>query len=545
MLETLSVRNYVLIDHLDISFSDGFSVLTGETGSGKTIMLGAISLLLGGKADKNAIRKGYDSAEIAAVFSTERKEVIDWLRNRDIEIDEGEIVIRRTIKANGRSSSTINGIHVAREECRELGSLLVDISSQHEQQSLMRPEILRKMLDESSSISLDSYAKEYRAMKEAEYQLEEIKELIKKSEAESDYMHFAFNELESAGLKEGEEEELRARISVMSSFEFLRESLSVMIDDLRNATSSISDALSTIKKAERKDPSLSSISERLESMDIEGSDILLTLRDHLSSISFSEDELEEANNRLSVIQRVKKRYGGTVEEAIRRREDFRARLRITEDGEASLEKAQEEFYKARRCVLESAERISEARLRGAKVLEKRVTEHLSRLGMDKAVFSIQIERGELKADGIDTVSFLIAPNKGERLSPIQNTASGGELSRIMLALKSSIKGGGDVDTLLFDEIDAGIGGTVASAVAEELKVLSGENQVIAITHLPQIASRASSHFLVEKEEKDGRTISRIREIEGDERVKEIARLLSGETSAISLEHARALLEVQR
>ena len=545
MLERLIVRNYVLIDSLDISFSDGFSVLTGETGSGKTIMLGAISLLLGAKADKEAIRKGYESAEVSGLFRISSPSVLAWLDEKGVETEDGELLIRRIIRESGRSSYTLNGSPITRMEGRELGEMLVDVSSQHAQQSLMRPGVMRTLLDGASGNSLDSYHELYQSMKEAEERVGEIEEMIRKGAEQADYMRFAFDELEGAGLIEGEEEELRERISVMDSSEFLRSSISSVMDELRSASSALSDSLSTLRKAAKKDSSLSELSERMENVDIECSDIVLTLRDHLSGIDFSEEDLERANARLSVIQRVKKRYGGTVEEAIRRREEYRERLRISDDGEALLTEARERLDKVRSSLMAEAARLSESRKRGARKLERSVEERLRRLGMASAVFKVQVERSaEAGPDGIDEVSFLIAPNKGEKLSPVQGTASGGELSRIMLALKSSISGGGDVGTLLFDEIDAGIGGTVASAVAVELKALSASRQVIAITHLPQLAVKASRHFLVYKEETGGRTISRIREIEGEERIKEIARLLSGETSDISLEHAAALLEVQ-
>ena len=545
MLERLVVHNYVLIDSLDISFSDGFSVLTGETGSGKTIMLGAISLLLGAKADREAIRRGFDSAEVTGLFRVVSPSVLAWLDEKGVEIEDGELLIRRIIRASGRSSYTVNGSPITRAEGRELGGMLVDVSSQHAQQSLMRPGVMREMLDGASGNSLCAYHQLYQEMAEAEEKVSEIEEMIHKGAEQADYMRFALSELEGAELREGEEEELRERIRVMDSSEFLRASISSVMDELRAASSSLSDSLSTLRKAEKKDSSLSDFSERMENIDIECSDIILTLRDHLTGIDFSEEDLESANARLSVIQRVKKRYGGTVEEAIRRREEYRERLRVSDDGEALLADARARLDKARQAVMTEAIRLSESRKKGSKKLERSVEERLRRLGMESAVFTIRVERGgEIGPDGIDDVSFMIAPNKGERLSPIQNSASGGELSRIMLALKSSISGGGDIGTLLFDEIDAGIGGTVASAVADELKGLSASRQVIAITHLPQLAVKASRHFLVYKEEKGGRTISHIREIEGDERVKEIARLLSGETSDISLEHAAALLEVQ-
>ena len=545
MLESLSVRNYVLIDSLDITFRDGFTVLTGETGAGKSIMLGAISLLLGARADRAAIRKGAESAEISGIFRTERPAVLLWLDGKGIMDDDGTIIIRRVIRESGRSVYTVNGTPVTRNEGHELGSLLVDISSQHGEQSLLRPESLLSLLDEVSGSDIPGYRMRYMKAKEAEKRLHEIEDLVRRGEAESDFMRFALNELDAASLREGEEDELRSRIKLMNASEFIRSSLSSAIEELRNASSSLSGTLSTLRKAERKDDGLISLSERVENLDIECSDVLLTLRERLSDIDFSDADLEEANERLSTIQRVRKKYGGTVEEALRRREEYRSKLRIADDGERMLEAAERELCEAEDALLSEARALSERRKRGAKGLSRSVEERLHKLGMEKAVFTIEVERRDSPGpDGMDSVRFLIAPNRGEKLSPVQNTASGGELSRLLLAIKSVTKGGGDIETLLFDEIDAGIGGAVASSVAEEIKALSSGTQIIAITHLPQLAVRAGSHFLVSKEECGGRTISRIREITGEERVEETARLLSGETSAISLDHARSLLEVQ-
>lgn len=547
MLESLSVRSYVLIDHLDISFSDGFTVLTGETGSGKSIMLGALSLLLGAKADREAVRQGESSAEISGVFSVSSPAVMEWAEAHGIEIDDGSLVIRRLIKVSGRQVYTVNGSPVTVREGEELGHLLVDVSSQHAHQSLLRQDVLRRMLDESASIGREVlvYHDEYIRVRALEKEKAEAEENIRKASEEADYMRFALSELDAASLKVGEEEELRRDIEVMNSAEFLRESLSSAVTEMRSASSSLSEAMDTIRKAARKDQRLTEFSDRAESLSIEADDILLSLRDHLSSIDFPESEMEEKNARLMQIQRIRRRFGGSIEEAIRRRDEYRKRLEDAENGESLLASLEKKLDKERAQLMEKAEALLTARKKAALILEKRIEERLRKLGMASAVFSIKVERAaEPGPDGIDSVSFLIAPNKGEKLSPIQDTASGGELSRIMLALKVSIRSGSGVGTMLFDEIDSGIGGSVANAVGEEMKALSVSEQVIAITHLPQIASRASRHYLVEKTEKDGRTITGIREVSADERVKEIARLLSGETSDLSLEHARALLEVQ-
>ncbi len=545
MLEQLSVRNYVLIDRMDISFSDGFTVLTGETGSGKSIMLGALSLLLGARTDKEAVRQGEESAEISGIFSSSPL-VDEWAEKHGIEIEDNTLVIRRLIRIGGRSSYTVNGSPVTIKEGEELGHLLVDVSSQHAHQSLLKMDVLRSMVDKAAAADslVAEYREQYAKLKADERELRETEESIRKASEEADYMRFSLRELEEADLKEGEEEKLKAEIEVMNSSEFLKESLTAAVSEMRTASSSLSEAMDVIRKASRKDQRLTEFSDRAENISIEADDILLSLRDHLTSIDFSESEMEEKNSRLMQLQRIRRRFGGSIEEAIRRRDEFRKRLEDAENSEALLSSISRKTEKDRTLLIELGEKLLSARKKASLKLEKKVEDSLHKLGMSSAVFIIRIERSEVPGpDGLDTISFLIAPNKGEKLSEIQETASGGELSRIMLALKVSLSSGG-AETMLFDEIDSGIGGAVANAVGEEMKELSRSGQVIAITHLPQIASRAGVHYLVEKEEKSGRTISLIRRVEGEERVKEIARLLSGETSDLSLEHARALLEIQ-
>ncbi len=546
MLEHLSVRNYVLIDHLDIDFHSGFTVLTGETGSGKTIMLGALSLLLGAKADRNDVRFGENSAEITGLFSVSSKAVFDWADEHGIEIEDNEILIRRLIKATGKGAYTVNGSPVTVKEGEELGHMLVDVSSQHSHQSLLRNDVLRSILDKFSSLEKekDSYTESYKALRSIENEIKELEERVRRSREEADYMRFSLGELEKADLREGEEEELKKEVEIMGSSEFLKENLSAAISEMKSASASLGEALDAVRKASKKDDRLAAEADRTESIGIEADDIMLSLRGYFESIDYSESELEEKNSRLMVLQRIRRKYGGSIEEAIRRRDEYRLKLEESENSEEILESLRKKRNTAYEDAMGRAEKLLSERKRGALRLSHKIEEMLHLLGMKAAIFEIRTERTEtLNPDGMDRISFLIAPNKGEKLSPIENTASGGELSRIMLALKVTVNASGDA-SMLFDEIDTGIGGTVANAVGEEMKKLAEREQVIAITHLAQIASRASSHYLVEKEEKNGRTMTRIRCVEGEERVKEIARLLSGETSDLSLEHARMLLKVQ-
>ena len=547
MLEHLTVRNYVLIDYLDIDFNPGFTVLSGETGSGKTIMLGALSLLLGAKADRNDVRLGKDFAEVSGLFSVSSPLILAWLEAHGIEREDESILIRRLIKVSGKGAYTVNGTPITVKEGDELGHLLVDISSQHSNQWLLKNDVLRAILDKFSSLDgkLSEYKASYRAMRELEKEISELESRVRKSREEEDFMRYSLKELENADLKEGEEDELKREVSIISSSEYLKESLSSALSEVRSASSALEEALSAIRKSSEKDDRLIAERDRTESIQIEAEDIALSLRGYLESIDFSEVELEEKNSRLMTLQRIRHRYGGSIEEAIRRRDDYREKLEESENSEDILLSLKKRHDAAAEKARKEAEELLSERKRGAIRLNHSIEENLHRLGMQSAVFEIRIERSEdMNADGMDRISFLIAPNKGEKLSPIESSASGGELSRILLALKVIDSEGSD-RTMLFDEIDTGIGGTVANAVGEEMRNLSHKEQVIAITHLAQIASRASSHYLVEKTEKDGRTTTDIRGVTGDERVKEIARLLSGETSDLSLEHARMLLEVQR
>ena len=545
MLESLHVRNYVLIDSLDLDFSDGFTVITGETGSGKSIILGALSLLLGQKADKEAVRKGSEMAEVSGTFSIGSSEVLSWCNDHEIEVEDNTLVLRRVIRSNGRSTYSVNGTALNRSEGEELGMLLVDVSSQHAHQSLMKNDVLRKVLDEASSSleALDSYRASYKELMETEDKLKQTKELMERSSEEADYMKYCLSELENADLKVGEEEELKEKLSLQASSEYIAENLSSAQDELKSAQSSLSEALSYIRKAEKKDPSLLQYSERLESQSIETEDIFESIRDYLSSMSFSETEIEMMNQRISLIQRMKRRFGGSVEAAIEQRENFREKLELISDSSDVISSLEKKMDKLSKEVEDKAQKLTSLRKKGATAFSKHIEEKLHRLGMEASVFTISVTPLSSPGPyGKDKIEYLISANKGEKTSLIQETSSGGELSRLMLAMKTSMEGSGSVDTMLFDEVDAGIGGRVATCVAKELRQLSQSKQVITITHLSQIASKADRHYKVYKYEENGRTISHIKLLDGEERVRELARILSGDESEISLEHAIKMLE---
>lgn len=550
MLERLEVRNYVLIRSLVLDFTSGFAVITGETGSGKSIILGALGLILGEKSKGDVVRQGEKEAHIEALFSYREGGAVDaFLKENGLEDEEGGLFIQRIVRQSGRSIMSVNGYSVTREQLESLGSLLVDVSSQHAHQSLLRPAIQLELLDKAahSAPLLSAYRQAYDELAQARKEHQRLVDENEKASGEADYIAFCLDEIEKADVKVGEDEELSAQVRLIGQSEVLTGELEEAQEALRGgndlgALSLIARCQSAVAKASRSDARLDAYLERIESASIELEDIASSLGEYLASISFSEDELEEKNARLALLQRLKKKYGGSLEAVIARREEYRNALATIENFEDLLSDSLKRVEKAESELKSRGEALSACRAQCARILEKTIQDNLSALGLKNAVFQIVMSTRQPEASGMDDVVFTLAANKGEKAGPISQVASGGELSRIMLAIKSALAAEDEVETLLFDEIDSGLGGVVAHSVALELEKLSHSHQVIAITHLAQIASKARTHYLVYKREEDGRTVSSIDEIRDGERVDEIARLLSGEVSEISRAHAKSILE---
>ena len=545
MLESLKINNFVLIPSLDLELNEGMTVLTGETGSGKSIVLGALSLILGAKADKDEIRAGEEKAELEAVFRTDRKALLRLLEDKGIDAEDGQIIIRRQIRANGRSIYSVNGSGITLSEGQEIGRMLVDITSQNSSIGLMRKDNQRRMLDSSKDIlsSLADYSCSYEKLIALEKDKTLLEQRISRWEEDRAYMEYSLNELEGADLIAGEDDEIKEKLGIASSSEFIVEHLTDSKEALDEASRALSQALSSLKKARSRDESLEEIVSRLESTSIETDDILYTVSEKLSSYSFDPYELEQLNSRLATLQRIRKKYGGSLDAAIARRDEIKSLLSSYADESMHLEQLEKKIEEQRAIVLEKADELHNKRIKRAEKLIRSITSTLKKLSMGSAQFDIRIDRVALSGTGYDQISFMIAPNKGEKMSAIEDAASGGELSRIMLAIKSNFLDSDDVETLIFDEIDTGISGHAASNVSLVMKELAKSHQIIAITHLAQIASRADSHILVDKSEEKGRTVSHLRYISGDDKVREIARLLSGDESEISMRHAESLLEV--
>ena len=556
MLEEISIRNYALIEELTAEFHSGLNVLSGETGAGKSIIVGALGLLLGEKGDSSAIRTGTDEAEVSGVLRVEgNEEVSAWLREREIRPEDGTILLRRTIKAGGRGSSFIQSHKATRHDLQELTAFLVDMHGQHEHQSLLSIDNHRKLLDRYAG-NEESAAKlyeEFYRLSGLRKELEELNASERELLREKELLEHAIREIEAAQLKVGEEEELEQERRLLNQHERLFELFSTVHGSLAEArggaVARIREAVDALRSMSEILPEISSELSRLESAFYEVEDIEAVVRERREDLHFSPERLDECQERIQLIHRLEKKYGDTIEDVVQYARKAAEKVEGMEHREERKAELEGRIETLQAQVLALARDLSSKRKQAAKKLEEKLQTALRALGMPKAKFHIQSAYREGKEGrhscgpyGFDRIEFLISPNEGEPLKPLREIASGGEISRIMLALKSVFSLSDRVGCLIFDEIDAGIGGEVAVAVGEHLAGLGADKQVLCITHLASIAVRADNHIRVEKKEREGRTYTDIRRIEAEERIAEIARMLSGDSeSSSSTTHARELL----
>lgn len=557
MLEEITIRNYALIAELTAGFDPGLNVLTGETGAGKSIIVGALGLLLGDKGEGSVIRSGSEETEVSGVLRVEgNAEALAWLEEREIEPEDGSILLRRVVRANGRGSSFIQSSKATRQDLRELTSLLVDMHGQHEHQSLLSIDNHRKLLDRyagNEELARTLYNEFYR-LSDMRKELETLNASERELLREKDLLEHAVGEIETAQLKKGEEEELEQERKMLNQSEKLFELFSAVHGSLAEAkggaVAQIREALQSLRTMTEIMPELSEDYERLENAFYEVEDTESVVGDKRDSIRFSPERLDECQERLQLIHRLEKKYGDTVEDVLHYAEEARSRLEGMENREERKGELEKQIEELQNRVFSLARDLSGRRKKAGKELEGRVQTALRDLGMPKAAFHIATTYREGKEGrhacgphGFDRIEFLISPNEGEPEKPLREIASGGEISRIMLALKSVFSENDKIQSLIFDEIDSGIGGEVAVAVGDHLAKLGKNKQVLCITHLASIAVRADNHIRVEKREGEGRTYTDIRPIEEEERVTEIARMLSGDTeSDSSLSHAQELLQ---
>jgi len=554
MLESLDIHAFALIEDIHIDFSEGFTVITGETGAGKSILLSALSLLLGGAGDVSTIRSGFNSASVSGCFSFDRqnKEITNLLEELSIEVDDDVIIIRRILKNNGRTLSYLNDQPINKSSLSRLSTMLLDISAQHAHQSLMKSEKQLSLVDGfgECEIQLEKYQEIYHQLSKMEREREDIVKLLASSKREEDYLKFASEELNRVNPKEGEDEELQEEVHKLSKFEEIHDSLANTVDILNGSyeglstINNINNSIESLNKASKVDIKIKEYQDRLKSAALECEDIYESLKDYLDEMTFSQSDLDNMQQRLSQLQRIKKKYGPTLENVITFKEEIDGKISALNNGSDDIEYIDNQIKKTKAKLLQACEALTQKRERGALKLSKAIERSLRGLGMPHASFSIELTPySDYRISGKQAAVFMLSANPGLEMRPIKEIASGGELSRVMLAIKSTLREKDSVSTLVFDEVDAGIGGEVASKVADELISLSTSSQVIAITHLASIAAKADYQLVVKKYVKKNMSFTSIDEVKDDERVKEVARMLSGDSeSTISLKHASSLLD---
>lgn len=533
MLENLRVENLALIEKEEIEFSEGLNVMTGETGAGKSIILGALDLALGGKINRGMVRDNEKDAFVEAVFSLNESEE-EKLKESDLESFDGQIILSRRIKGT-KSVARINGETVPAARLRQAGELLIDIYGQSEHQSLSDPKKHLPLLDSFVKKDLDPVLEKLSPVyKEYSSLQKELKEAdVDESERKRDisYLTHVSEEIEEAALKPGEDEELEEKYRRMSGAEKVARSLSE-VDGLLYGQA---DVLSLIGQSQRAlseindyDDSIRNLSQTLN----DAYDILdgfsHDLHDTVEDLTFDPQEFDEVSRRLDLINDLKAKYGRTIEDVIQAKEEADRKLEQLNDHAAYMESLQKKIKDAQARLDALCEEAEKIRQKGAEELAKQVRESLKSLNFLKADFEVSISRKNYTDRGFNTAQFMISTNPGEPLKPLSQVASGGEMSRIMLALKTVLASADDIGTMIFDEIDTGISGRTASAVARELKKVSVGRQVILITHLPQIAALSDKHFLIEKSATNDSTVSSIRPLSEDEIIKELARMIGGD-----------------
>lgn len=547
MIETLEIRNFALIEGLRIDFCRGFNVLTGETGAGKSIILGALNLLMGAKADPSSVRSGEEECVVSAVLGIPSGHpVLGFLKERGIEPEDGELFVRRRVRSDGgRGTATAQGQRISRSELAFLCQSLIDLHSQREHLSLLRSEKQLRVLDAWGAAAelLGAYQERLAALRALARSRKALAAEIEKAREDEDYLRYTIDQIKALDPKPGEEEELKAEIARLANYEALSESLGGASNLLRTAKDSLYEAASLLGRAKGCDPSLAPLHQRASSLEIEAEDLYETLRDRTDGLAASPERLDSLQERLVRLGQLKRRCKkATLAEVVAYRERAEALLENAASGEEELSRLDGKVKDAEAAVQEAADRLTQRRKEAAGALGRRIEEALAGLGMPSGRFRIDVAPGALGPSGQDEVAFLISPNKGEALRPMAQIASGGELSRIMLAAKTVLAEADDTQTQVFDEVDSGIGGAVAQAVGRQLARLASVRQVVAITHLASIASAATAQFVVSKTEEGGRTFTSIRRADGQERVRELARMLSGGTDEAALAHAGALLE---
>ena len=575
MLSHLSIQNVALIDRLTIEFCEGFNVLTGETGAGKSIIVDAIGLLLGERADRELIQTGKDHAQVEGLFCLKYPEkVAPILERYGIPVeDDGALVLMRQLSRSGRNVCRINGQMVTLSILREIGQYLVDIHGQHQHQSLLNPdyhiEILDRLGGNAIAVLKEQVGHLYSRWRAIGRQMEDLMKLERDGERMKDLLNYQINEIAAANLRVGEDEELLNERSLLQNAEKIMSVVQEAYDVLYSGSATgaaVFDQLANVRdrfaEIAQFNDAFARIAQDIESVYYQLEDIIDRIRSYRDGFDYEPGRLDEIEARLALIHSLKRKYGYTIEEILKLKEKLEQQLLTIESSQERLEQLKLQEQKIYGELVEACAELSRKRGEVARVFEGQLVSQLKELGMERTSFKVDIsspdtgslDKGQLKesissritSDGFDRVEFLISPNPGELLKPLAKIISGGEMSRVMLAFKTVLAEKDDIPTLIFDEIDTGISGRIASVVAEKINQLSHSHQIICITHLPQIAVMADRHYRIEKRVYDGRTVTQVSLLDEPERRMEIAKLIGGaEISNIGLEHAQELIDTAR
>ena len=551
MLKRLYIKNFTLIDTLDIDLYDGFSVITGETGAGKSIILGAIGLLLGQRADSKTLKQGADRCIVEAHFDLSRYDMQPFFDENDIEYDAEDTIIRRELTAAGKSRAFINDTPVALTMLRELGERLVDVHSQHQNLLLQKQDFQLSLVDiiaDNATIQ-NTYRQHYNDYQQACQRLQQLKDELEQSRQQTDFLQFQFDELTEARLVDGEQEELEQRSDTMTHAEDIKSALyeadNALSGDNHGIVSALKSATSALRSIERVFPAATELASRMESSYIELKDIAQEISSHVEDIDFDPAELDSVNNRLDRLYDLQKKYHAeSVDELITLRDDLGQKLSAIENSDEAIGELETKCQQLKANCQQQADALTKARTKAARQIEQEMQQRLVPLGMPHVRFTIDIQPTALRSSGQDQVSFLFSANTSTPLQPVSQVASGGEIARVMLSLKAMISGAVKLPTIIFDEIDTGVSGKMAECMALIMQEMGGHGrQVLSITHLPQIAARGAHHYKVYKEETAQGTVSHMQELTADERIGEIAQMLSGsDISEAAIQNAKELLK---
>ena len=550
MLQQLYISNFTLIEKLDIDFYPGFSVITGETGAGKSIILGAISLLLGNRADSRLVKTGTDKCVVEARFDISHYDMRQFFVDNDIDYDPSECIMRRELRANGKSRAFINDTPVALAVARELGERLVDIHSQHQNLLLQKYDFQLNVTDimAANAMLLQKHRDAFMAYSDTMADIHRLEEQIAHDKANEDFLRFQVNELQEAALDPDEQQQLEQEAETLSHAEDIKTALfeadRTLTDDNNGVVNNCRQALSQLSAISDVCRQAKELAERLDGTYIELKDISHEISAMTSDIEFDPQRMAAVSERLDTIYSLqKKHHTDSVAGLIALRDSMTEQLSHIDNGDEELECLREKAHQQHAECMKTAQALTDSRSKAARKIEKEMTKRLLNLGMPNTRFELLVESKNLAADGADRVAFLFSANKNMPLQPVSQVASGGEIARVMLALKAMISGAVKLPTIIFDEIDTGVSGRTAEMMADIMKEMGDNNrQVISITHLPQIAALGTNHYKVEKNDNAEGTTTTMRRLSPEERITEIAQMLSGSNvSEAAKENAKTLL----